>query len=160
MTVQVDPVRKEVVVETSPERAFRVFTQSRSWWPASHHIGKTDFTDLVMEPRPGGRWFEVGTDGAECDWGKVLVWDPPKRLVLAWQLNDQWAYDPSLHTEVEVRFIPLDAGKTRVELEHRNLEAFGEKAAEMRSGVDSPGGWSAILEQFAAEAGRSAPSAP
>ena len=102
-----------------------------------------------MEPRVGGRWFERGEDGSECEWGRVLAWEPPARLVLAWQVDAQWRFDPDFITEVEVRFIP-EGDATRVELEHRNIERFGAQAEATRSALDSPDGWSGLLERFAA----------
>ena len=143
-------VEKEVIVEAPPERAFRVFTENfDSWWPRAHHIGKSDMKVAIIEPRPGGRWYEVGVDGVECDWGHVLVWEPPRRVVLAWQLNAQWEYDPSLITEVEVTFIPVGEAGTRVELEHRYLERFGEMEEAVRKGIDSPEGWGGLLRLYA-----------
>jgi uncharacterized protein YndB with AHSA1/START domain len=142
-------VRKHVIVESTPERAFRIFTESSGWWPREHHIGKADLDKVVLEPRAGGRWYERGVDGSECQWGKVLVWDPPKRVVLAWQISAEWQYDPSLITEVEVRFTPVAVGKTRVELEHRDLERFGANAEALRNAVDSPDGWAMHLQRFA-----------
>jgi uncharacterized protein YndB with AHSA1/START domain len=150
-----DPVRKEIVVEAPVERAFRVFTERfDAWWPRDHHILQAPLAKAVMESGVGGRWYEVGTDGSQCDWGKVLVWDPPKRLVLAWQLNGDWNYDPDLVTELEIRFTPLGDMKTRVELEHRNLERIGEKAAPTRAALDSGEGWITHLTLFAKEAAR------
>jgi uncharacterized protein YndB with AHSA1/START domain len=144
-----EPVKKEVVVEAPAERAFRVFTDKfGQWWPHAHHIGTADFKTAVIEPQPGGRWYEIGVDGSECDWGKVLVWEPPRRLVMAWQLNADWQYDPTLVTELELRFIALGPMTTRVELEHRNLERFGERAEEMRAALDSVGGWNMHLQLF------------
>lgn len=99
-------VRKTVTVQAPQAVAFEVFTaRIASWWPmATHHIGKADCAAVVMEPRAGGRWFERGVDGSECDWGRVLAWEPPSRVLLAWQLSAAWAFDPAIHTEVEVRF--------------------------------------------------------
>ena len=145
-----EPVRKEVVVEAPPERAFRVFTDKfNAWWPRDHHIGKVEMEKAILEPRAGGRWYEVGVDGSQCDWGKVLVWDPPKRLVMAWQLNHEWQYDPALVTELELRFTPVGPMQTRVELEHRNLERFGEHAGKMRDALGSAQGWMTHLALFA-----------
>src|SRR6185369_8306843 len=90
-----------------------------------------------------------GEDGSECNWGKVLAWDPPHRLVLAWQISAEWQYDAGFETEVEVRFVPDGAGTTRVELEHRKLEAFGEKMAAVRGAIGGDGGWTGILQKFA-----------
>lgn len=106
--------------------------------------------EAVIEPRAGGRWFERGEDGSECIWGRVLIWEPPARVVLGWQINGEFKYDAAVVTEVEVRFIPEGANVTRVELEHRHLERFGEKAALLREKVDSPNGWGLLLERFAA----------
>lgn len=144
-------VQKTLTVETSAERAFRVFTEKHGdWWPvATHHIGKQPARTVIIEPAEGGRWYEQGEDGSECDWGRVLVWDPPHRLVMAWQLTADWQFDPSFVTEVELRFIPEGTGRTRVEFEHRNLEAYGAKADTVQEMISAAGGWPAILEKFA-----------
>lgn len=150
-----DAVVLTVVVETTPRRAFDVFTKGfATWWPLdTHHIGEQDAVDAVLEPRVGGRWFERAADGTECDWGSVLVWEPPTRLVLAWQLNPDFAYDPdtTLATEVEVRFV-ADGAATRVELEHRGFSVHGERGDAMRTAVGSEGGWKGLLTRFAAAA--------
>jgi uncharacterized protein YndB with AHSA1/START domain len=143
-------VRSEVVVEAPAERAFRVFTEKmETWWPATHHIAKVPLKNIVVERRANGRWAEIGTDGSECNWGRVLVWDPPKRLVLAWQLTANWQYDENFMTEVEINFTPVDAGKTRVALEHRNLERYGKEMEAVAKSIGSDGGWPLILRQFA-----------
>ncbi|HEU4408268.1 MAG TPA: SRPBCC family protein [Polyangiaceae bacterium] len=142
---------KQITVEAPAERAFRVFTANMgAWWPREHHIGKSALKDCVIEPRVGGRWYEVTEDGESCDWGKVLAWEPPTRLVLAWQLNAQFAYDPSFVTEVEVRFTALGPKRTRVDFEHRDIERFGPMAAKLRE--EMGGGWAGILASFAKEA--------
>jgi uncharacterized protein YndB with AHSA1/START domain len=148
-------VRQSVVVDAPRERAFAVFTDGMtSWWPTdSHSIGSAPMAGAVIEPRPGGRWYERGEDGSECDWGRVLAWDPPERVVLAWQISADWKADPDIHTEVEVRFTTEDDGRTRVELEHRHLEAFGERAEQMRGVFGSDGGWRTLLARFAEAAG-------
>ena len=153
VTISPAPVRKTVRVQAPPARAFEVFAvRMGSWWPKSHSVGASPQRDVILEPRPGGRWFERGEDGAECDWGHVLAWEPPSRLLLAWQLNAEWRFDRNLVTEVEIRFIPDGADATRVELEHRHLERFGDRAEAVRNSLDSPGGWGGILEGYAATA--------
>jgi uncharacterized protein YndB with AHSA1/START domain len=144
-------VRQSVVVQVPPERAFEVFTAGMStWWPLdSHAIGKQPVTAAVIEPRAGGRWYERSSDGSECDWGRVAVWEPPDRLVLVWQLTADYAFDETLTTEVEVRFHAAEGGSTRVELEHRGLDAYGDRAAEVRETFDSPNGWAGLLQRFA-----------
>ena len=154
-TIKPAPVRKTLTVRASPETAFRVFTEGFDrWWPRSHHIGKAELKTAIIEPRAGGRWYEVGVDGSECEWGDVLAWEPPTRLLLAWRLNAQWEYDPDLLTEVEVRFSATGDGQTQVDFEHRGFERMGAGGEAARTGVDSPSGWGAILAEFktAAEA--------
>lgn len=149
-------VRKSVTVAAPLAVAFEVFTaQIEAWWPmASHHIGEADCAAVVIEPRAGGRWFERGVDGSECDWGRVLLWDAPNRVLLMWQLNAQFKYDRAIETEVDVCFTALDVNTTRVDLEHRGLDAYGADAASMRAAFDSPTGWNGMLEHYAQVAGR------
>jgi uncharacterized protein YndB with AHSA1/START domain len=148
-------VRKSVTVAAPLAVAFEVFTaQIEAWWPmASHHIGQADCAAVVIEPRAGGRWFERGVDGTECDWGRVLLWDAPNRVTLMWQLSARFQFDPSIETEVDVCFTALDARTTRVDLEHRGLDAYGADAAAMRETFSSPNGWNGMLEHFAKVAG-------
>lgn len=146
------PVRKSIHVDAPPQRAFDVFTAGIGrWWPKSHKIGPADLDRPIIEPREGGRWYELDVDGTECEVGKVAVWEPPSRLVLIWQLTPEFKYDPDLITEVEVRFTPEGNG-TRVDLEHRDLERMGDKADAMRETVSGPGGWPGLLQLFAEEA--------
>ncbi|HWW78084.1 MAG TPA: SRPBCC family protein [Steroidobacteraceae bacterium] len=146
------PVRKSVVVKADVERSFNAFTSRiGKWWPRTHTIGSTPLADVIIEPRVGGRWYERSGDGAECEWGKVLAWDPPGRLILAWQVDGDWKYNPALVLEVEVTFTALEAGVTRVDLEHRNLERYGDRAAEVREKIGSDRGWLGILKAFVAD---------
>ena len=143
-------VRQTISVEAPQEWAFAVFTGGMGgWWPRTHKIGPEALDQVVIEGREGGRWYERDVDGTECDWGKVLVWEPPSRVVLAWQLTGEWAYDAGFLTEVEVNFVPEGPERTRVELEHRSLDAYGDLAAAMGEQFDSPGGWRGLLEAFA-----------
>jgi uncharacterized protein YndB with AHSA1/START domain len=147
--ISIAPVRKQLRVRASQARAFAMFTEDMSrWWPATHSILKSPLKQCVVEPRVGGRWYTVGEDGSSCQTGYVIAWQPPHGLVLAWQINAEWRYDPSLVTEVEVKFIAEGAQTTRVELEHRHLERMGDKAEIARNAVDSPGGWPALLDCF------------
>jgi uncharacterized protein YndB with AHSA1/START domain len=144
-------VRKVVEVHAPPAVAWRVFTEKMGrWWPlATHKIGKAPAVDTVIEPRVGGRWYERGEDGSTCDWGRVLSWEPHTRLVLSWEISGNWQHDPSLMTEVEVRFIAEGEDRTRVELEHRHLDRYGARRDEMRGIFDSEGGWTGLLASFA-----------
>jgi len=146
------PVRKSVLVKASPERAFRAFTDEiDKWWPRTHHIGKSPMKRIRLEGKAGGRCYTEQEDGTDCEWGKVLVWDPPRRLVMAWQITHEWGFEPDLgkSSEVEVRFEPEAGGGTRVELEHRNLGRHGAGADSIRRAVDAEGGWGLLLQLYA-----------
>ena len=146
-------VHKQVVVEVPHDEAFRVFTERfGDFKPPEHNLLGVPIAETVFEPRVGGRWYEVGVDGSECTWGKVLVWEPPRRLVLAWQLTAEFQYDPSFLTEVEVTFTPEGLKRTRVDFEHRDLERFGEAAARARESMGE--GWQGILQLYASEAAK------
>jgi hypothetical protein len=147
-------VRKEITVEASQARAFDVFTRELGvWWPlATHHIGGDPAETAIIEPRAGGRWFERSADGRECEWGRVLVWDPPGRLVLSWEISADFRHDESIDTEVEVSFVSLGPALTRVELEHRQLDSYGAAVDKMRGIFDSENGWTWILRSFASRA--------
>src|SRR5271169_1256243 len=135
-------VRKSIVVNAPLAHVFAVFTERHdAWWPRAHHIGSREKFTAMLERRLGGRWFERGDDGSECNWGRVLAWDPPHRLLLSWEISADWKADPSIASEVEVKFIAEDSARTRVELEHRKLENYGDKAEMMRALFDSPGAW-------------------
>jgi uncharacterized protein YndB with AHSA1/START domain len=144
-------VRKVIKVQAPQELAWQVFTQQMgSWWPlAVYKIGEANAADAIIEPRVGGRWYERGEDGSTCDWGRVLVWEPSSRLVLSWSINADFQYDPALQTEIEVRFIPEKDGSTRVELEHRHLDRYGDRRDEMRTVYDKSGNWGQLLALFA-----------
>lgn len=146
------PVRKTISVKTNAERAFKVFTDGfDAWWPRSHKLSEADLAAAIIEGKAGGRCYQRAVDGVECDWGKVLVWEPPRRLVIAWQLDGQWRYDPDLShaSEVEITFTAEAGGSTRVDLEHRHFERHGASAAQVQTGVDSPMGWGDLLQKYA-----------
>jgi uncharacterized protein YndB with AHSA1/START domain len=151
--VDIEVVRRTITVAVSQQHAFEVFsTQFGAWWPKEYSISEAGMADFVLEPKVGGRWYEVGADGQECDTGSVTAFEPPDRLTLAWHLNERFQYDPDpAHaSEVEVRFIAEDPTHTRVELEHRGFERHGAGAQGVHDGVDQ--GWSYCLELFAKQA--------
>jgi len=148
-TIKPAAIRKTFTLRAAPERAFQVFTAGfGGWWPRTHYVGPSPLTGAVIEPREGGRWYGEHEDGVERLWGDVLTWDPPRRVVLAWRLNAEFAYDPDLLTEVDVRFTALDSGETRVDFEHRGLERFGDSEAAVRTLTMMDGGWDLILGNF------------
>jgi uncharacterized protein YndB with AHSA1/START domain len=141
-----EPIRRSITVSCPPEHAFEVFTeQMASWWPTDRYslAAETDATvaDVVLEPRDGGRMYEIQLDGTEASWGQVLTWRPPSRLVLAWKPNTT----PAPPTEVELTFTAVDGG-TRVELEHRGWERLGADAAKARAGYAS--GWPLVFDEL------------
>lgn len=141
-------VRREVRVGAPPTVAFRVFTELfGTWWPAEHHLGEGPVPTFVLEGRVGGRIFERGADGVEQDWGRVTVSDPPHRLVLSWELDAEWRYDPARASEVEVVFTSEGEG-TRVVLVHRHLDRAGAAWPAMRDAVAGDGGWPEILARY------------
>lgn len=149
-------VRKSIRVEAPIERTFSVFVeQMETWWPATHHIGNTPFQTIFVEPRVGGRWYERNVEGAECDWGTVLKWDPPHLVCFSWHVgpghdSPDWKFDPDMSraSEVEIRFT-TEGSATLVELEHSKLERHGEGHQQLRALFDGPGAWEGILAEFA-----------
>ena len=145
--MSIAPVRHSLEVNGPADRAFELFTsQMGQWWPGGRTPAANPAVDVVVEPRPGGRWYEVDVEGNETQWGTVVTWAPPHRLVLGWQLGQDWRFEPDLLTEVEIAFVDVGNGRTLVSLEHRNLERFGNYALERRNQVDS--GWPARLADF------------
>jgi uncharacterized protein YndB with AHSA1/START domain len=142
------PVVRSVEVRVAPARAFELFTEHMGrWWHESHHIAPRPFVDVVIEPRADGRWFERDAEGGETQWGKVLEWDPPHRLVLGWQLTASFEYDPDFLNEVELAFAATGEG-TRVTLTHHNLQRFGDRAPEMAPSLGE--GWAMLLGRYQA----------
>jgi uncharacterized protein YndB with AHSA1/START domain len=144
-------INGKVSVGVPVDQAFRVFTDSfNTWWPPEYHIGQADIAEAILEPREGGRWYERGVDGSECNWGRVLAWEPPHRLVVTWQINGEWQYDPDPEhaSEVEVRFTADGPDRTTVELEHRHLDRLVGGQA-MREAIGGAGGWTSVLERYA-----------
>ena len=154
MTAQITDtsVTTSIVVEAPIEKAFSVFTDDiGSWWTPEHHILQADLKEMVFEPRVGGHIIDRGVDGSECAWARVLAYEPPHRVVFSWDVSLQWQLetDHSRTSEVEVRFIAESPSRTRVELEHRNLDRHGDGWEAMRDAVGAPDGWGDGLQRFA-----------
>lgn len=147
------PVVREVVVAAPIDTCFRTFVDGfGTWWPSEHHIGEhRTIISFQIEPKVGGRCYDVDTDGGENHWGTVLAIEPPTRFVFAWHIQGDWSIDrdPERQSEVEVSFAVIDPERTAVRLEHRHLERHGGGAAGVHQGIDSPGGWSITLARFA-----------
>ena len=159
MTARTDTaVRVSVAVDAPIEKAFNVFTADIGrWWPPEHHILEGELDEMVFEPRVGGHIYDRATNGNECRWARVLVYEPPTRVVFSWDISLQWQIerDPERTSEIEVRFVAESPHRTRVELEHRNLDHHGDDWESMRDAVGSEGGWIVGLTRFAERAAAS-----
>jgi uncharacterized protein YndB with AHSA1/START domain len=148
-------VRNSIVVEAPIERAFSVFTDGfGSFKPPEHNMLAVDIEETVFETHVGGHIYDRGVDGSECRWARVLAFEPPDRVVFSWDISPHWQIetDPDKASEVEVRFVAEAPGRTRVELEHRNLDRHGEGWEGVREGVDGDQGWPLYLDRFAEQA--------
>jgi uncharacterized protein YndB with AHSA1/START domain len=145
--------RHEIVVQAPIARAFSVFTEGfGTFKPPEHNMLGVDIAETVFEPRVGGLVFDRGVDGSECHWARVLAYEPPNRVVISWDISPQWQIEADLEktSEVEIRFTAETPQRTRVELEHRNLDRHGDGWEAVREGVDTPeGGWPLYLQRFA-----------
>ena len=148
----VAPIRWTRTVDVSPEEAFGVFAERLGeWWPREYTWSGEMLETIAIEPGEGGRCYELGPHGFHCDWGRVLVWAPGERLVLAWQISPRREPEPNpaKASEIEVRFTPIGAGRTQVEFEHRGLDRHGDGGEEYRAALASDAGWPWILARFA-----------
>jgi uncharacterized protein YndB with AHSA1/START domain len=145
-------IRSSIVVDAPIERAFRVFTDDfGSFKPPEHNMLGVDIAETVFEPRVGGHLYDRGVDGSECRWARVLAYEPPERVVFSWDISPQWQLetDVAKTSEVEVRFIAETPERTRVELEHRNIDRHGDGWASLRDGVAGDDGWPLYLRRYA-----------
>ena len=146
-------VRRQIVVNAPIEQAFATFTDRfGAFKPPEHNLLAAPIAETVFEPRVGGHIYDRATDGTECRWARVLVYDPPKRVVFSWDIGPTWQIEtePDNTSEVEVRFVEEDQHRTRVELEHRNLDRHGPGWEAVRDGVAQDQGWPLYLERYAA----------
>ena len=147
----IPPITGTVTVALPIERAFALFTGSiDSWWPHQFHIGQAEVAEVLLEPAVGGRWYECGVDGSECDWGRVRVWEPPDRVVFTWQINGNWQFDPDPEhaSEIEARFTATGSDATTVDLEHRYFERI-DGGQTIRDAIQGGGSWALLLDSYA-----------
>ena len=145
-------VRRQIVVDAAPDQAFKVFTERfGDFKPPEHNLLSATIAETVFEPFVGGHIYDRAVDGSECRWARVLVFEPPNRVVFSWDINTQWQLETDLDrtSEIEVSFIAETPDRTRVELEHRNLDRHGDGWEGMREGVGGEGGWPLYLDTFA-----------
>ena len=150
--------RFSITVDAPIERAFTVFTaEMGSWWAPEHHLNDAPFAAIIVEPRVGGRWYELGIDGSQCEWGMVLAWDPPEHFALSWHLDGDFRYDPEAgrSSRVDVWFRAGAVGSTTVQLEHSGLDQHGDSWRRLRDAIASDDGWPLALRRFGDVAGQS-----
>jgi uncharacterized protein YndB with AHSA1/START domain len=146
-------VRRHIVVDATIDKAFSVFTeQFGDFKPPEHNLLAAPIAETVFEPRVGGHIYDRATDGSECRWARVLVYEPPDRVVFSWDISPQWQLetDPENASEVEVRFIAEGPERTRVELEHSNIDRHGPGWQAVADGVGDDAGWPLYLSRYAA----------
>jgi uncharacterized protein YndB with AHSA1/START domain len=150
-TAQGSSVRARIVVDVPVEHAFAVFTKDATWKPPEHNLLGVDIAESMFEAHEGGYVYDRGVDGSECRWARVLAYEPPNRVVLAWLITPRWRVEEDLTktSTVEVRFIAEAHERTRVEIEHRNLERHGEGWEAIRDAVGAPDGWPLYLRRLA-----------
>ncbi|MFC0529358.1 SRPBCC family protein [Phytohabitans kaempferiae] len=145
-------VLRQIVVEAPIDKAFGVFTERfGDFKPREHNLLRVPIVETVLEPRVGGHIYDRGEDGSECRWARILVFEPPDRLVFTWDIGPTWQLDqaPENASEVEVRFVAETPQRTRVELEHRHLDRHGPGWESVRDGVGRDRGWPLYLARYA-----------
>ena len=145
-------VRHSVVVDVPIEKAFKVFTEDFGRFkPPEHNLLGAEVAETVFEPRVGGHLYDRGVDGSECRWARILAYEPPHRVVISWDISPYWQIetDPDRTSEVEVRFSSESPDRTKVELEHRNLDRHGEGWEGVGEGVGGDQGWPLYLQRYA-----------
>jgi uncharacterized protein YndB with AHSA1/START domain len=152
MQISQTSIQTSIVVEAPIEEAFSVFTEDiGSWFPPEYNLLEVDIEKRVFETHVGGHVYDIGTDGSECRWARVLAYEPPNRVVFSWDLSPQWQVetDPDKTSEVEVRFTAETSYRTRVDLEHRNLERHAEGWEDQRDQLGSDSGWPGVMYRYA-----------
>jgi uncharacterized protein YndB with AHSA1/START domain len=146
-------VRKQIGVDAPIELAFTVFTERfGDFKPPEHNLLRSAIAETVFEPRVGGHIYDRGVDGSECRWARILAYEPPHRVVFSWDIGPQWQIEnePDNTSEVEVRFVAEGPERTRVEVEHRNIDRHGPGWQAITEGVDGADGWPLYLDRYAA----------
>jgi uncharacterized protein YndB with AHSA1/START domain len=144
-------VTKSILVDVGSARAFEFFLDQQRWWPlGTHHMAESPGETVVLEPFIGGRWYERAGDGSETEWGRVLAFEPPHRILLSWRMSADWGHasEQDRTSEIEVAFLAEGANRTRVVFEHRHLERYGDEAQRMYAGLDRPNAAEAVLRAF------------
>ena len=150
------PLQRSVEVPLGPEHAFTRFTEKMGvWWPADETWSGEGLEGIGIEPGVDGAAWERGPAGKTLIWGRVLAWEPPRRLVLAWLIspNREVITDPAQASEIEVCFDPVGPVRTRVSVKHRGFERHGAGGAAYRGAMALPQGWAGILNAYADVAG-------
>lgn len=153
MSVEPDgSVRHERVIALPQSEAFALFTDLDRFKPREHNMLAVPIEQTVMEQRPGGAIYDRGVDGTTCQWGRVVAFDPPDRLVFTWDIGPDWRVTSDLDhaSEVEVTFTPEGDQRSRVVLVHRHIDRHGDGWKSLRAGLDAPDGWPIYLDRYSA----------
>ena len=148
---------RQIVVDAPIERAFTVFTDRfGDFKPPEHNLLGAPIAETVFEPHVGGHIYDRGERRQRCRWARVLAYEPPDRVVFSWDISPPWQLEtePENTSEVEVRFVAETPQRTRVELEHRNIDRHGPGWEAVSDGVDGDEGWPLYLTRYAASADR------
>jgi uncharacterized protein YndB with AHSA1/START domain len=146
-------VRNHVVVDAPIARAFTVFTERfGDFKPPEHNLLAVPIAETVFEQHVGGHIYDRGVDGSECRWARILAYEPPNRVVFSWDVSPQWQIEtePDNTSEVEIRFFAETPQRTRVQLEHRNIDRHGPGWQAVSDGVGGDAGWPLYLARYAA----------
>lgn len=139
----IKPLKVAFVVACRPDHAFSTWTaKASSWWPVEHTVSHEPGTEIVFEPRVGGRIFERTPGGREIEWGRIVDWDPPRKLRYMWHI----ATNPARATDVEIVFRELPDSSTRIEIEHAGWDRLGEAGQTWRDANHA--GWDGVLPAF------------
>ncbi|MCO7220874.1 SRPBCC family protein [Klenkia sp. PcliD-1-E] len=145
-------VARDVTVPVGQHRAFEVFTRRLGdFKPPEHNLLSVPIASTTLDPRVGGTITDTGVDGSTCSWARILVWEPPQRLVFSWDIGPTWQVetDPARTSEVEVRFDAIDDHRTRVTIDHRHLDRHGPGWEGVAGGIAADEGWPLYLDRFA-----------
>lgn len=141
----------DITVEVPIDHAFRVFTERfDEIKPREHNLLQVPIERTVFDGRVGGTVYDIGTDGSTCTWARVMAFEPPHRVMISWDISPQWKIETDLSrtSEIEIRFLSETPERTRVVLEHRNLDRHGD-GWEGFCGLDTGNGWPLYLQRYA-----------
>jgi len=145
-------VRRQIVVDALSSTPYGVHRTIRRLQAGRAQSARRTNRQDRIRARVGGHIYDRATDGSECRWARVLAYEPPDRVVFSWDISPQWELESALEntSEVEVRFTADTPNRTRVDLEHRNIDRHGPGWEAVSLGVSDDAGWPLYLDRYAA----------